>query len=66
MNRLATKHGETRSAEREGTPLEGAVSEQAIRDEAYRAFEARGGRYGSPESDWLEAEKQLRAKNSAH
>lgn len=40
-------------------------TEQAIRDRAYFIFLARGGNGGSPEGDWAEAERQIRAE-SAH
>lgn len=35
-----------------------------IRDRAYFIFLARGGKPGNPESDWAQAEKELRAEVS--
>jgi len=34
-------------------------SEEEIRQRAYEIFLARGGRPGSPDQDWLQAEREL-------
>ncbi|MAY74873.1 MAG: hypothetical protein CMJ31_09215 [Phycisphaerae bacterium] len=36
------------------------ADQQAIRERAYAIHESRGEAIGSPEADWLEAEKQLK------
>jgi hypothetical protein len=37
--------------------------EQRVRQRAYQRFESRNGDNGSPESDWLEAERELREEH---
>ncbi len=37
-------------------------TDEEIRRRAYELYLARGGRGGSPESDWLQAERELRGR----
>jgi hypothetical protein len=39
-------------------------SREAIAELAYRYWQARGGRDGSPDEDWLRAERELRQRVS--
>jgi hypothetical protein len=41
------------------------IAEQDIRERAYALWEARGRAEGTPESDWLAAEEQLKAELDA-
>ena len=47
---------------KEATPVAAAaVTEESIAHLAYAIWESRGCQGGSPEEDWLQAERQLRA-----
>ena len=40
-------------------------NEEQIRQRAYEIFIERGGRHGSEEADWKQAERELRERQSA-
>lgn len=55
-----------KSAENRGQPGAGRaeLTPERVRDRAYFIFLARAGRPGNPESDWIQAEKELSTENS--
>lgn len=48
----------------EGTPVAGAVSDDEIRDHAYKLYELRGHTEGHALEDWFAAERYLSARKN--
>jgi len=52
-----------KTADEASTPAPGTPSREAIERRAYEIYQQRGRNGGNPESDWLQAERELQEQN---
>lgn len=52
-----------KAADGAAAEVAGAPPREAIERRAYEIYQARGGNGGNPESDWLQAERELLEQN---